>query len=392
MRIKPTTNFQMWCDHDNNLIDSKISYMPMFKEFDAKRLTFLTEFGISHKALIQLFGEISFFRYSGFARFRTIRFILWYWGNGDKILYPLNSNGELYIGSDHKMWCDMWPFLQHLKGSVYDCNLPEYGPFQYQNVAKYHEKIWLGGQSHFGHFIANFVAPLLRNNGASEVMSKRPMLFVPIGYKQLHRDIIAGLTGNEQENIGFHELYGPNGIYEISDIIVPAISESIDAIERLQGRLERKNLNRPVRTGKKVFISRSPIGDSDRIYESLLFATSLRDMGFEIIDALNHTFEDRLKILGDSDWILTETGSCSLNAYLFGNTKSLIRTFIPHKVLNSPSHTVMNMLQPVVSQMSKGNFIPLESCDHIHRNGFYSVCIPPTIDQILHSFETSVNI
>ena len=43
-------------------------------------------------------GNILAENYCGYARFKELEFVQWYWDNGDNIMFPINSNGSIYLG------------------------------------------------------------------------------------------------------------------------------------------------------------------------------------------------------------------------------------------------------------------------------------------------------
>jgi len=384
MKVTLTKDFAAWCSNDENLIASDLKQYNILVDIDSRFRKRLLNQGLGKRQILELMGSIRPIGYSGYGLFSQLRYILWNWPNGDRILYPVNSIGEIYIGTDDAIWSQYWPFLAQSEDGGLICNLNVY-PSALTDDCTDHDGVWLGGQSHFGHFIVNFLAPLLKNSGAIEQIRKTGRIYAPSGYSALHRELIERLTG--VEGIDFHETSGPNGIYTLRRVIVPALTDAMDAVAKLQGRLEQTGSDRAILNGKRVYICRNKSGDSDRLVIGKYFAQQLIDLGFTLCDPLRLSISERLAIIGDAEWILTESGSCSLNAYLFGNRDSVIRSLIPRCVFQSPISTELNMLLPVLAQVSKGNYIPLESNMASSINNFYNICNPPSAVSVLDSFQ-----
>jgi hypothetical protein len=341
--------------------------------------------GFNTIQLKKIFGQVPHLSYRGFASFDRIRYIAWSWCNGDKILYPLNSENELYIGTDHQMWCSFWPFLKANSSSHYWCNLPDYtNEFHPENGDV--ESIWLGGQSHFGHFGVNFMIPLFNNADAFMTLQSARELYVPHGYTNLHCDIIRLLWNNQR--LTFNQVGSKNGVFQLGRVSVPAFTQSTSLFKKIKGQLEIRRSNRPIKRGKYMFISRSPDGISDRLFSPGKFVQSLVRFGFTIVDPVELDSDQRLSLLGDAEYILTESGSCGINAYLFGNQESVIRSFIPKTVLKSYIDTELNMILPVLSSFANGTLIPLETARSSAVNNYYDKCIPPSMETVLASFKT----
>lgn len=382
MLIKLTKSFMRWCENDRHLITHFTTVADTLCEFTPNMLRELNAFGFNALQLKEIFGQVPRFSYRGYASFNRMRYIAWSWKNGDKILYPLNSENELYIGTDHQMWCSFWPFLKAYGSALYWCDLPDYtNEFQPESD---HKSIWLGGQSHFGHFGVNFLTPLFNNTDAFMKLQSATRLYVPYGYTNLHCDLIRLLWNNPR--LTFTQVGSKNGIFQLGCVSVPAFTDSTSLFKKIKGQLEIRRLNRPIKKGKYIFISRSSDGLSDRLFNPSSFVHSLVRCGFSIVDPVKLDIDQRLSLIGDAEFILTESGSCGINAFLFGNQKSVVRSFIPKSVLNSNIDTELNMLLPVLATLANGTYIPLETRKSSEVNNFYDKCIPPSIESVLASF------
>ena len=384
MLVRPTKCFAKWCSNDKHLITSSIIEKNIFQDFTSHDLNSLKRVGFDRLQIKSLFEQVHRFSYQGFARFERLRFIYWSWDNGDKILYPLNSENELYIGTDHSMWCSFWPFFKTNDLSSFWCNLPDYTQESVNLIHSANDEgaaVWLGGQSHFGHFVVNFLAPLFNNKETFDQLQSAKSCYIPHGYTQLHFNLIRQLWNNPQ--LSFREISGRNGIFSLYNVTVPALTDSTSVFKEIKGQLEIRNNNRTTVPGKCIFISRSPDGISDRLFQPSAFIKSLIDCGFTIVEPTHLDIYQRLSLIGDAENILTESGSCGVNAYLFGNRHSNIKSFIPRSVLKSNVDTELNMLLPVLSLLANENYIPLDNVRSDKVNSFYDKCIPPSIESIL---------
>ena len=187
------------------------------------------------------------------------------------------------------------------------------------------------------------------------------------------------LEGNKKI---FHEIPSENGIFTYTNVIIPCIDEDSDAITGMQGVLEEGDRKRKINKEKRVYITRAEKGVNDRIYEYKKFKNSLTESGFTIVNPINYTSEERLKLIGDSSFILTDSGSCALNGLLFGNKESTIKCMIPQRVLRSCEWQIVNQLCMGFKQGTRGQWLPLQSYEESRLNPWYDICLPPSPDEI----------
>jgi len=344
---------------------------------------------MTSQSLSLLHGQMQNFYETGFASFEKMRFLCWYWGNGDKIVFPLNSKNQLYLGNDSTEWCSYWPFLKQINLNTFDCSLSE-SDCSSIGTDSGEYILGVGGQSHFGHFIVNRVAALYQSVLAHPYLSTPKKILVPFDYLNLHRFILSSMIGDQEKK--FQQLPSNAGIYSVERVIIPCIDEHQDAILGLKGVLEQKHKNRPTIKGKRTYITRAAKNHNDRIYNFKSFRETLTKIGFEIINPLELSAIERLDAIGNSEFILTDSGSCSLNGLLFGNKDSAVKTMIPKRVLSSTESTVINQLCMSFKQGAEGYWLPLESQTLSQINPWYDVCQPTSIKTLEELLTQGINL
>ena len=382
MQISVTRHFSSWASQDESLQRLEVQRDSPVKSHTKEQIRMLRSIGMTSKSLSLLYGQIQNSCETGFASFEKMRFLCWYWGNGDKIVFPLNSKNQLYLGNDSNEWCNYWPFLEQINLNTFYCNLRESDCGSIRKDSREYI-LGVGGQSHFGHFIVNRVAALYQSVLAHPYLSTRNKLLVPLDYIDLHRFILSSMIGDQEKE--FEQLPSKAGIYSVERVIIPCIDEHPDAILGLKGVLEQKHKNRPTTKGKRMYITRAANNQNDRIYNFKSFSETLRQIGFEIINPVELSAIERLDAIGDSELILTDSGSCSLNGLLFGNKNSIVKTMIPKRVLSSTESTVINQLCMGFNQGAEGYWLPLKSQTLSQINPWYDVCEQPS-SKILEEF------
>jgi len=374
MHITTTRNFSEWALEDEYLEDLKITRQSIKSQHTRSDIRSLRNIGMTSSSLGYLYGMMRCQSECGFATFKKMRFLCWYWENGDKIIFPINSKNTLYLGNDSEDWCKYWPFLSQIESEKYQCNLKQsdsplsYIPGDYI--------LAIGGQTHFGHFVANRIAALHQSNLAYPDIMAVSNILVPPHYTDLHWSILKDILGGGEKV--FHELPARSGIHSVSNAVVPCIDEHPDAITGLQGVLEKRNLSRPVRSGKRTYITRAHDCLNDRIFQYTTFCHSLSELGFNIVNPMDLSYLERLSVIGESEFILTDPGSCALNGLLFGNQQSTIRCMIPKRVLESTDSCIINQLCLGFKQGVKSQWLPLHSHVKSISNPWYDILISPT--------------
>ena len=376
MHISVTRDFSKWAQEDKYLERLEICRLPVKSTHTKKQVRKLRSLGMTSKSLALLHSSMQDSCETGFAAFSKIRFLCWYWDNGDKIIFPLNSRNSLYIGNDSEDWCVFWPFFRLIKLNVYECSLPEVtNDFARSSSQEY--SLGVGGQSHFGHFVANRVASLHQSALAHPYISTLRKILVPKEYLELHEYVMATILGGSGKD--FQQLPDTSGIYTFDKVVVPSISEHPNAITGLKGILEDKNQARQIKKGKRTYITRSDDECNDRLCDYKSFRNILAELGFQIINPMQLSAIQRLTEIGDSEFILTDPGSCALNGLLFGNMSASIKCMIPKRVLQSTDSFIMNQLCLGFSQGVQGYWLPIQSQTISQTNPWYDICVPPSI-------------
>jgi len=375
MQITITRNFSEWAQQDIFLQKLEFKRELAKGNYTRDHIRQIRSYGIPINSLALTHALMRNYCEVGLACFSQIRFICWFWDNGDKIIYPLNSNNQLYLGNDSNFWCQFWPFLKQINHNTYECKL----------IASDQGIIWadkdsytlgLGGQSHFGHFVTNRVAALNQSNLAYPYISSLKTILVPTNYLKLHECILASILGGTPKK--FKEFSNEAKIYTFKNVVVPCIDEHYNAITGLQGVLEQNYTNRSIENNKKVYITRAEKEDNDRLYKYKDFTLMLHKLGFIIVNPINLSFKERLELIGNSQFILTDSGSCSLNGLLFGNSLSRVKQMIPRRVISSTDESVINQLCMGFNQGVKGQWLVLEAEIESIVNPWYDICIPPS--------------
>ena len=375
MHITVTRNFSKWAHQDDCLERLEVSRHSVKSRHTREQISQIRSLGMSATSLALIHAMMRDFCETGFASFSQIRFICWYWENGDKIIFPLNSINQLYLGNDSSIWCKFWPFLRQISLNTYECNLgePDVAPICLDGDSFV---LGLGGQSHFGHFVCNRVAALHQSKLTYPYISSLKTLLVPKDYLDLHKSILLSILGGCRKN--FQEFPGSSGIYTFKNVVIPCIDEHFSAMTGLKGIPEKYGKDRKIKKDKRTYITRGIGGVNDRLLEFKSFLDTLEILGFDIVNPIDLSFSERLELIGDSEFILTDSGSCSINALLFGNSLSCIRQMLPRRVICSTEETVINQLCMGFNQGAKGEWLIIESKLLSNVNPWYDVCVPPS--------------
>jgi hypothetical protein len=189
MQISVTRQFSAWASQDKHLERLEVRRNKPKQRHNNEQIRAIRSLGMTSQSISLLHGQMQNSCETGFASFKKIRFLCWYWGNGDKIIFPLNSKNQLYLGNDSAEWCKYWPFLKPVNFNTFDCNLSElnYGSIR-ADSGEY--VLGVGGQSHFGHFMVNRVAALYQSVLSHSYLSTINTLLVPLDYLDLHRFVL----------------------------------------------------------------------------------------------------------------------------------------------------------------------------------------------------------
>lgn len=378
MKVSITRNFSDWASNDENLKQLEICRIFSKASLQTQDIRALRSLGMPPSTTALLYAMMKESCYTGFALFDKMRFLCWTWANKDKIIFPLNSNNQLYIGNDSIEWCDFWPFFK-INSHEYFCTLYEFKD-EVLHADSDSYVLGLGGQSHFGHFIGNRVAALRQCVVNHAFISSIRTVLVPKDYLPLHTFILDSMLEGSKK---YEELPSEAGIYTYRQVAIPCIDEHQEAFINFKGFLEQRYNNREIKNSKRVYITRAVGGYNDRIAEFDSFSRALRALNFLIINPVELTAYERLEQIGDASFILADPGSCGSNAFLFGNKNSSIKCIIPSRVLMSNEFTVINQIcQDFIGRATRGYWLPLHSAKKSDLNPWYDINQPPSFDDL----------
>lgn len=377
LEVVVTRCFSEWSSQDDKLKDLHVCRKTVKLKHSKEVIRELRGLGMPGSTLGSLYGMMKDDYETGYATFSEMRFLCWYWGNGDKIIFPLNSKNMLYIGNDSIDWCRYWPFFHRISDHRFICRLGEHEiePGSKKNAPM----LGIGGQSHYGHFVANRVGALYQSALTAPYLSTLENLLVPEDYIELHEQILTTLLDGKKI---FHRIPKINGIHTFTDVVIPSIDEHSHAITGLKGEIECRHSNRMIKPGKRCYITRATGVDNDRISNYQDFCGYLEEQGFLIINPVDKSFAERLDMIGDCGFILTDPGSCALNGILFGNKKAKLKCMIPKSVIASTDPIIINQLCLGFEQGVQGQWLPVNSSSYSEINPWYDVLEPPGKDYI----------
>lgn len=385
-----TRDFLEWAKDDNWLDGISVATQgPLSHSLKTKRD--LSKIGFSSQTMIVLYGMLKDRIQTGYARFRRIRVLCWYWDNGDQIVFPINSKNQVYLGNDGLEWIEFWPFLKPIGYGRYLCDLPVHKPSN--SIRRYGDEFQLliCGQSHFGHFITNQLISLREDLHGHHSFGNYSSIIHPPDYEGLHKQLLAQYAGIKSDS--WNTLPKINGVHEIRDCIVPCIDEHTFGLMNGKGAIELGQNHRNVTKGKRVYVTRGLAGQSDRLINYSRFVDDLKDLGFIVCNPASLSFESKLDLLGDAEVILSDSGSCWLNGLLFSNINTKIVNMFPSSLLKSLDKFAVGQLSMNLGLFVGKTMYPLEvynNYDQSSGNTWYSLCIPPDQRQILLAIQGDI--
>ena len=110
------------------------------------------------------------------------------------------------------------------------------------------------------------------------------------------------------------------------------------------GSIESSVFDRPIQSGKYIY-STQVILKRMIVYLTFLVSSSLLNNGFSIVNPVSLDFKSKLSLYGDVELIISDSGTCWLNASLFSNKHLQVLVFCPllyypHKFFGSQSVTM----------------------------------------------------
>lgn len=325
-----------------------------------------------------------------------LRVLCWYWPNGDKIVFPINSNGSVYIGNSPEFWFDCYPFLQREgANNVYSCALDVLPSNRQHQLLMNKTPLYIGGQTHFGHFIVDKLAHLCTLFSRSLTEVDFGALIIPPGHHGITHDLLCFLhsilhpseskvLSNGLKDYSSYELPCVSGIACIGTAWVPSDNHSPDSIRILnklfyQSDLAKKyafanTVDRFNLKPKAVYISRSPAHSRhhDRIANFNDFKSLLDGLGVDYIFPTPYRLEERIQILSEYDLIISDSGSCSLNGLLFARPDARIYQIQGRRLLNDSTTLATSQLYKSLPLIGSRLFsLNCEPATHSVGNSWY---------------------
>lgn len=315
---------------------------------------------------------------SGWASFKQIRILEYYWRNGDKIIFPINSQNQVYLGNDDNSWCQYWPFLRQTKESrEYICTL---SIEKSETSTDYPNRtLIIAGQSHFGHFVYNRYLGLSESIRRFHYIGKTLSIAVPPDYSNIIVDILSEIFPDLEQ---IHTLSGRNGIRKLHNVSIPAIDPSPHVYDRCSflGKEHVSTNNR-----KGVYLTRGLAGSNDRIIDYSTFEQAVKKAGYDIVNPMELNHQERKEIIGSYAKILSDMGSCGYNAFLYRRSGCHIQQMIPRNSLIEPmSDGVLSQVSSEVKLGAMGGWIPVDVAGNVdadnHWHGIYKA---PSLERLV---------
>ena len=373
MKIGFTNNFCEWAIQDKNLVKLSIDKKKPTEKEIASIITGLKASGVKAGQMASMIGRIIRSYEAGYGEFSLIRFIIYYWENGDKIIFPLNSQNVIYLGNDDKSWCKYWKFLERNQEILYE---------QIKVNEKQHinQILAIGGQNHFGHFIMNRVLGLAASCKQHGTIKECKYILIPPGYEQIHKKILESFLGEKKVYIEFPK---KNGIINCHNTIIPCIDPHPGTLSSMQGKISDKYGYKKPMSRKYIYLTRGENNCNDRLdgYHELI--KNLKKHGFIIANPTNLSHSKRVNLLGDSDLVISDAGSCGFNAFLYTNREAEIRQFIPKRAYEmNASEEILSQLETEIIEASRGLWIGLNSKEISAENAWKDLCEAPNLQDI----------
>ena len=377
MRLRLERSLASWCseagyDYECSETRKDFEYLPRHGFVEALR-----GYGFTHDvsiAIASFFGqEIE----HALARVHDLRVLCWYWPNGEEIIFPINSKGSIYIGNSPEFWFDFYPFLRRFSSSdfVYECDLPVVDLQSSMAGSSTVPRLYLGGQTHFGHFLVDTFSPLLSLSALLNVTSISSLV-VPPGHSGVTKDLLGMLsllfnpglpTQGVTASYPLLTLPSVNGIYVLGDAIVPAKNHRPDSIVLANKTIYKKmvppsgaatDVSSGLLASRIAYVSRFPSSapEHDRIANWTAFKTLISDLGIDHLCPTSLGLAQRLDLLKGYRAIITDSGSCALNAMLFANPAAPIYWLQSGRMLSDNSPIVCSQHYQLVANIGRRVF------------------------------------
>jgi hypothetical protein len=408
MRIRLERSLQAWCQEAGYTYIGSPDESDLVYVRQSHLIDKLRKYGYSKDVLIaaaSFYGQTIEHRL-GFAS--DLRVLCWYWPNGDKIVFPINTHGTVYIGNSPEFWFDCYPFLRKLStnGWEYECGLDSFCFDEVTREVRKMHPLYIGGQTHFGHFVVDKFAPLLTLGSICKQIEFGSFI-VPPGHRGVTAELLLILWQalKESSNSGLEctrqplatrELPKINGIFSIGPAWVPADNHRPDALvvannvihQYARQSLHVRQLQRSSELPSSIaYVSRYPITSKshDRIANYDLLKKYMLAHRVIHVYPTDLSLVERLDSLSGHNIIISDSGSCCLNAILFGSPASQIFQFQSNRLLNDSSPLATSQIYksiPVVGGRLN-SIIGIATTESSHNTWYDAIEIDPRVLNIL---------
>jgi len=355
----------------------------------------LRTYGFSRDAAIATASFYGNIIEHGFALAPDLRVLCWYWPSGDKVIFPVNSRGSIYIGNSPEFWFDFYPFLNRCSQErhIYQCSLTEYNsPFQ-TGQSRCLQSLYIGGQTHFGHFIVDKFAPLLTLANIAKTLSFDSFI-VPPEHRAVTREMLIVLMRElreessskqvfDSDNCQIFELPKVSGLHFVGPAWVPADNHRPDSLRLANQRLFGSTgpsfplgiqANKQEEIRSTAYVSRFPAeaGEHDRISNYQEVKEFLEANSVDHIYPTDLSLKERLLLFSSYDLLISDSGSCCLNALLFSRPGARVFQFQSKRLLEDSSELATSQHYKSLPLIGTRLFsIPGESSKQSAANSWY---------------------
>jgi hypothetical protein len=321
----------------------------------------LRTYGLTTEALVTLASFYRNYLEESVCLADNLRILCWYWPSGEQVIYPINSKGSIYIGNSPEFWFDYYPFLKRIPNRdwVYECNLHQHASTLIYTTENRKFPFYIGGQTHFGHFIVDKYSPLLSLRNVCSQISFGSFL-LPFGHEGITRDLLVflwrylnvdGKQSQANKQCLFNSLPKQSGVYSIGhQLWIPADNHRPDSIilanktfYPLQSRdlsgIPPSSCAAGLNRRSIAYVSRVPQSsvEHDRISNYRELAGFVKDFNIHHIYPNNLSLNERLKLFSLYDTFICDSGSCCLNALVFSRPDALVYQFQSRRLLADSS-------------------------------------------------------
>jgi hypothetical protein len=332
MELKICRDFGKWLENISISSHSSIKLTPT-DFYNPGSLKLLRKRGFSMGTLTQAFGSIKAKASIGFACANEIRVLLYYWDNGDTICFPINSIGEVYIGSSEPFWWACFPFLQQQSPDVYRCHLPHHVVDSFSKPT-----LLLGAQEQFGHFLGDRVLPVkdvLHQHLSTHRQNERLYVCGP-RLPQENTDLLQYIWP-QKAKYEYITLPNASGIYHLRNVVVPSYEV---LAEQALYRLTRLD-NKTDLSCRKIALLGSSLRSRLVNYDALI--EILNRKGYLIIEAPELLpLSVKSKLINSAQRVLLGIGSVAWNI-IHSNSAAEVVLLFPSDLFATlePSSTCM---------------------------------------------------